>query len=187
MPSLILSSLHGGTVEVNILALDLSLNTGWAQIHTTGRICHGVWELPRLRSGLGKCLSALADKLEQTLVMAPMEVIYESPLSLGALVMATGEQQVRLIYGLCAVVEMIAHEQGVPVTEASADDARKKVLGMRRPAKGRDAIKRTVIQWCRASGFDPYDDNDADALVLLHYRLMLDDPLLLLKRASGVQ
>lgn len=172
-----------------LLALDLSLNCGWAcPADTSKGYAWGVWKLPRLWAGLGKILSCLAATLEKHVKeLAITEIIYESPLPLGAIAAATGEPQARLIYGLCAVVEMIAHEQGVPVTEASADDARKKVLGMRRPAKGRDAIKRTVIQWCRASGFDPYDDNDADALVLLHYRLMLDDPLLLLKRASGVQ
>ena len=148
-----------------ILALDLSSRTGWA-VGRSGEVPgHGVWLLPAATLGLGGAFSALASSLEDALrLFVPGLIIMEAPLPPQA---QTAMHSARLQFGLAAITEMLAHEWGVPCEEARATEVRRLVLG-----KG-IATKAEVIAWCREQGLSPAEDNDADALVLLEYRLRL--------------
>lgn len=156
------------------LALDLSTRTGWAcgsEWETKG----GVWKLGQLkRDGIGHCASSLAASLETALrTEKPDEVIYEAPLPSHSKGIAKDTMVARMQYGLCAVVEMICLECGnIPCVEASADEARKMVLGkaLRGPSEW---IKEVVMCWAIDQGHDPFDHNEADARLLHKYRCIL--------------
>ena len=158
--------------SLKVLALDLSTRTGWACGEPWGPPVGGVWKLGRMkRDGIGRCCSALAAALGAAIeAHAPDLVIYEAPLPSHAKGIGRDTMVARLQYALCGVTEMICLEcGGVTCEEASADEARKLVFG-RRLRGGSDEIKSTVYDWAVASGFDPFDHNHADALVLLRYR-----------------
>lgn len=147
-----------------VLALDLSTRTGWAYGHVGERPDHGVWVLPKT-TDLGARCSALAASLEDAIkVMAPDRVCLEAPLPPQA---QTAMASARLQFGLAAVAEMVCHEQGVLCDEARAFEVRKLVFGKAR------VDKSVVISWCHQQGWQPADDNAADALALLRYRHLL--------------
>ena len=76
--------------------------------------------------------------------------------------MKTNFNTARLLLGLPAIVEGVAHLTGhFNVREVRVDDVRKHLLG-KRPAAGE--AKKAVIARLRALGFDPADDNEADAI-----------------------
>jgi hypothetical protein len=152
-------------VRKRVLALDLSTRAGWAFGCDFSPPRHGVWALPQETGGIGKRMSAFAAALEDAIaVMAPDLIVAEAPLPPQA---QTAMASARIQFGLAAVCEMIAHERTVPCEEASAWEVRRLVFGKAR------VPKETVIAWCRERGLSPVDDNDADALALLHYRHLL--------------
>ena len=159
---------------MKILALDLSTRTGHACGRDRGAVTSGVWKLGGMKQhGVGHCCSALAAALGDAIHReAPDLVIYESPLIPER---QTRGDVARLLYGLCAVVEMVCLECGMPreaCEEATADEARKLVLG--RVMRGSSGwIKDAVTAWAMSQGYSPYDDNEADALLLLRYRQIL--------------
>ena len=162
------------------LGLDLSTKTGWARGWHGARVEHGVWKLGHMKDGVGECYSRLASAIEHEIEAHGIEeIIYESPLP------PDGQDKsdvAELLYGLCAIVEMVAHEQGLPTPKrVTPNGARLRVMGTARPGKTRKEIKENVKAWCRARGFDVFDDNDADAIVLLTFRQLQDDPLMLLR------
>lgn len=149
-----------------VLALDLSARTGWAYGHDhEAPAAHGVWKLGDT-SSLGARASLLAGGLQDAIMLLqPRLVILEAPLPLPAQNHMTSA---RSQLGLAVVAEMVCHEQAVPAEEASAQDARKLVLG-----KSRGWDKDAILAWCKREGWAPVDHNDADAMVLLRYRLIL--------------
>ena len=147
-----------------ILSLDLSLSVGWAFGADHETPLHGVWTLGK-SANLGRVLSGLAGELQDAIaVHRPDVIILEAPLPAQR---QASTLVARIQFGLAAVAEMIAHEQDVLCEEERADIVRKMVLGKPR------VDKQTVIEWCRAQGWKPATDHDADALVLLRYRHIL--------------
>lgn len=148
-----------------ILALDLSTKTGWALGRPFERPMHGVWELGKM-SNLGRVFSCLAAKLEDAIaVHQPDACIFEAPLPQQK---RDTQQIARLLIGLAAVAEMIAFEREIPIAEQFPGEVRKLVLGTA-------AVDKTyIVNWCRGQGWNPADDNDSDALVLLRYQHTLD-------------
>lgn len=155
---------------MRFLALDVSLTTGWA-CGSEWELTSGVWKLPRMKAGTGCIMSSMAACMERAIdTLHPQAVIYEAPLPANR---QDTTAVARLLYTLCGVVEMICHERGdIPCTEASADEVRKLVLG--KALRGdREMIKNIVTCWAIDQGHDPYDDNEADALLLHKYRSIL--------------
>lgn len=76
--------------------------------------------------------------------------------------MKTNINTARMLLGMPAVVEGLAHQTGHHrLFEASVHDVRKHLLGFR-PQSGE--AKRVVIGALRDRGFSPRDDNEADAI-----------------------
>lgn len=150
-----------GAAPGGVLALDLSLRTGWAYGHDHAAPVHGVWVLGKT-ADLGAVFSGLAGELQDAIaVLAPSVVLMEAPLPPQA---QTAAISARLQFGLAAVTEMICHEAGVPCEEERAQTVRKLVLGHSR------VEKQDIMDWCGAEGYRPAEHNDGDALVLLRYR-----------------
>lgn len=156
-----------------VLALDLSLRTGWAIGRPNEKPRWGVWELGRPdQDGDGRRFSCLASSLEDAFAaFDPDEVIYEAPIS-------RQQTSARLLIGLGAVVEMICSERSIRYCEEHVGTVRKEVIGRGGFRATEDAsasmqAKAAVAAWCTSQGWRVTDDNSADALVLLRYRHVL--------------
>jgi hypothetical protein len=87
----------------------------------------------------------------------PRWVFFEAPLS-------RGQATARLLFGYCAVVEASSRLCGVEdIREIHVETVRKEFLGKGRPKGGSD-LKLAVIDECRRLGFDPKNDDEADAI-----------------------
>ncbi len=155
----------------SILFLDLATVTGWAEGEPGGRATSG---RIRLGSGstngeVGKAFNAfLAPRLAS---FRPARVIYESPFVAGMKNVNT----VRLTFGLAFMTETICSIYGVPVMEANLNTIRKQTLGFVPRGKGVD-VKAPIIDHVRALGYEPEDDNQADALLGWLYACAVLDP-----------
>lgn len=155
-----------------VLALDLSLHTGWAYAHGFDGPISGVWNLGRVAE-LGRALSGLAGEVEAAITLyEPATIIFEAPLTMGG---QTSNANLRLLVGAAGVVEMIAYEAGIKCLEEAVDTVRKAVIGFCRQKKTdpKGWVKQCVFNWAVAEGFKPADNNESDALALLRYMLTM--------------
>ncbi len=163
---------EGITLHVGgVLALDVSLSTGWSYGQLYGAPVYGTWKIPK--GSLGLRMACLARHVRQAIIdLKPALIVFESPLNLHV---NRRVGTARLLMCLCGVVEMVAEDHGVPVLEESAAEVRKRVLGKvrfsRRGDDGEDVsdTKNQVMLWCRDQGWQPRNDNEGDSLVLLRY------------------
>jgi Holliday junction resolvasome RuvABC endonuclease subunit len=148
---------------MRLLALDAATRTGWAA--STVPDDQPVFGHVNLSAGLGREPSrgsrfAAARQAYGDLIarFQPEVVLLESPF-------ARGVATTRYLYGLAAIAEMLAHENGAAFLDLEVSAVRRRMLGNGAPADG----KATVIRWARGQGFELDDDQDdeADALMLL--------------------
>ena len=144
-----------------VLALDLSTKVGWACGRAGGEPDHGVLLLPKGVAGLGAVACAFLDGLMDLHEVQHFErVVMEAPLPPQA---QTHAHTARLQLYLAGAVETWCYRRSIECREAAAPTVRKAVLGSGR------AKKPEVIAWCQAQGWNPTDDNAADALALWRY------------------
>lgn len=157
-----------------ILALDLAAATGWAWGAPGSVPEHGSKRLAQPGDELGTRFRNLRTWLGKMLAERPTTsiVIFEAPVAQmrGLTTLAT----MRALHGYPAIVEELLEDTGLAVREATVSDIRRHFLG-RTTFKGPIA-KRLTIEKCRRLGFNPIDDNAADALALWHYQCSLIDP-----------
>jgi Holliday junction resolvasome RuvABC endonuclease subunit len=80
----------------------------------------------------------------------------------------------RAVFKLEGIIEAACAHAGVPLTLVQANKWRKTFLGY---GTGRRAsLKKAVIAQCQRLGHEPHDDNEADAIGLLHHGRCLLDP-----------
>lgn len=80
----------------------------------------------------------------------------------------SGRDAALLALGFAAHVELWCWDNGVrQIPSVPVGTARKAVLGRGSFAKG--TAKGVVLDWARREGFEPGDDNAADALLLWHH------------------
>jgi hypothetical protein len=148
------------------LALDLATRSGWAFGSPGCRPACGSIDLPRGggTAALGAVNAALADALGDLLKMhKPTRLIFEAP----AMHMAgRSPHTARLLIYLAGVTELVAYRWSLPCFEAQVQTVRAKLAIKRREG---EQWKPAVIRWCQAQGWQPRDDNQADALALLAY------------------
>lgn len=175
---------------MRILALDLSTNTGWAFGAIGGPPVHGVIRLPSTKKDIGKFAAAFESEFIGLLgSYHPDRVVYESPI----LTSATSLIAARKLYGLAYHVELICDpkHRNIPCSETHMQTARstlgvkpyprmpKTVTGMdgkprpptqaekaRHRAEARKWTKLRVMRLCRAMGWEPENDDEADALAI---------------------
>lgn len=156
-----------------ILFLDIATQTGWCEglpgekpVSGTIRLAPEGSKPAAIYGGMLAFLGARLTAFRYRMI------VYEAPMDPRH--MKTNINTARVLLGLPAVVEAVAHQTGHhAIREASVHDVRKLLLG-RRPAKG-DA-KRDVIAAVRARGFDPADDNEADSIAGWLYAVAQVDP-----------
>jgi hypothetical protein len=147
----------------SILFLDLATTFGWCEGEPGGKAIYGFQrfapagsEPPAIFGGAARWM---ATRLQ---AFKPKTIVYEAPLDPRHMGPKTNMKTARVLLGLPAVIEAVAHLAGVyDIREARIDDVRLHLLGTR---PKRDVAKMKVLQRLAAMGYDVKDDNAADAL-----------------------
>lgn len=157
-----------------VAAFDLATATGVAD-GRVGDAAPRLWtwylddsggERPARLAHLDKFLAAYFDKFK------PDVVVYERPLGIAAIagmmknkIFITNEKTLGLLRGAIGVLEARACAAGVPqIIDVGIQEARKHLCGQARFPEG--GAKAATIRACRALGWAPEDDNQADAAAL---------------------
>lgn len=164
-----------------VLALDIATVSGHAYAVPPDKPCYDSHRLARPGASLATCfvefdrwLNGLIDFYQ------PRGVVFESPIMIG------GRDRmvvVQRLVGLAAIAELVGTKRGLVVKEASSQTVSKFFLGGARFKGGRDEKKAAMMSMCRRYGWEPKDDNAADALALL----MLAETVLMPKEAARRQ
>ena len=153
-------------MHTTILALDLGTTTGWALRDRTGRITSGSQSFkPQRFEGGGMRFLRFKGWLTELKMHAD---------GIDTLVFEEVRRHVstdaaHAYGGFLATLTAWCEHHGVPYQGVPVGSIKKHATG-----KG-NADKETVIAAVRAWGFDPADDNEADALALLLWALPLHD------------
>lgn len=166
-----------------ILFLDIATRTGWC-VGVPGAVpSSGTFRLGRTGAKDAEVFGSMLAWLGGLLTEGRFaRVIFEAPVGPG-MAGKTNFSTMRRLNGLCAIAEAVCHQTGHPVFQASAASIRKVVLGNGRPENPKAAVMAEI----RARGFDPADDNEADAISGWLYACEMaerNDPPLL-RRARG--
>lgn len=143
--------------NMTTLALDIATKTGWACSDGTS----GVMDFGPFKEDFGRLGWAFEEWLRAHLVrVGPIDrLVVERPFYRGA------SSTVYMLNGLAFLAQKVAFATRLERAEHTVFDVRKFICG------NRLAKKKAVMDWACAQGFDPEDDNEADALALLTYDL----------------
>ena len=146
----------------SILALDLGNTTGWAIRNDRCRILHGTAEFrPSRFEGGGMRYLRFGKWLDQTLeVTGGIDVVYFEEIRRHA-----GTDAAHVHGGLLATLTAWCEGQSIPYGGVPVGTWKRHACG-----KG-NADKQAVISAMRARGFEPADDNEADAIAILLWAL----------------
>jgi hypothetical protein len=149
-------------VITSILALDLGSTTGWAVRPARCRILHGTAEFrPSRYEGGGMRYLRFGKWLEQTLdVTGGIDAVYFEEVRRHA-----GTDAAHVHGGLLATLTAWCEGHGIPYQGVPIGTWKRHVCG-----KG-NASKDEVIAAMRERGFEPSDDNEADAIAILLWAL----------------
>ena len=145
-----------------ILALDLGQNCGWALRRKHGQIYYGTAVFkPNQFSGGGMALLRFRqwlDTLHETSEHFDMIVFEEVRRHLGT-------TAAHVYGGFLGQMSAFAEYKEIPYEGVGVGTIKKFITG-----KG-NAGKKQVIKAVKTRGFDPQDDNQADALAILHWAI----------------
>jgi crossover junction endodeoxyribonuclease RuvC len=163
------------TARRQVLALDLAHRAGWAlgfpeDTHPES----GSVRFAKEGSSLAAVLSGCRLYLRDFLSVHPEVglVVFESP-NVGLHMRGrTNAKSIRMLIGLASVTEELLYTLGgYDVREAQVKDIRTHFLGNNK-AKRAEAKELTIAK-CRMLGWQPVDDNAADALAAWDYQTSL--------------
>lgn len=146
-----------------LLALDLGTRTGWAFCPTAGVILSGSWDLSPGRGDDALRYQRLKNALDEFWFLNKadnFEVLYEQ------VHRHAGTRAAHVYGGLLAHVQVWCLQHEIAATPVGVGQIKKFWTG-----RG-NATKEDMMLEARARGFDPIDDNEADALALLHLRII---------------
>ena len=151
-----LADTHGSAKTV--LALDLGTTTGWALRSVDGLITSGTVSFrPSRYDGGGMRYLRFQNWLsEMDRLVGPIATIYFEEVR-----NHKGVDASHVYGGLMAVLTAWAELRGVPYQGVPVGTIKKSATG-----RG-NANKQAMIDAARARGFDPADDNEADAIAIL--------------------
>jgi hypothetical protein len=163
----------------DILALDIATTTGWARGKLGEQPISGsiTFRKNNPAQPFGDALEHFRGLLQAK--PRPDLVMIERMLPPSAFQGATGFKTFLLLAGLRGVVFSVVDRLGVELGEANVGDVRQHFISDR--MAGRERAKRETVQRCRALGWQPADDNAADALAVWSYACALIDPVQALK------
>lgn len=144
-----------------ILALDLGTTTGWALFNPPGTTLSGVWSLkPRRFDGGGMRYVRFRQSLDELARTVKINLVcYEE-------VRRHAATDAAHVYGgLMATLTAWCEEKLIPYEGVSVGSIKKSWTG------NGAAKKELMIEEARKRGYEPIDDNEADALALLDFKL----------------
>ena len=146
----------------SILALDLGTTTGWAIRNGRCRILHGTTEFRHSRyEGGGMRYLRFGKWLDQTLeVTGGIDAVYFEEVR-----RHIGTDAAHVFGGLLATLTSWGEAHGIPYQGVPVGTIKRYAAG-----KG-NADKQAMIASMRQRGFDPADDNEADAIAILLWAL----------------
>ncbi len=166
-----------------ILALDLAGRTGWACGYATDKVPQsGSIRFAREGASLAATLSDCRLQLRDFLSANPEIglVVFEAPLVPFFKRGKTNINTIRMLMGLCAVVEELLYTLGVyDIREATVADVRTHFLGSNKHKRAE--AKHLTINACYRLGWKPATDDEADAMALWHYQASVFEPQLALQ------
>lgn len=144
---------------MNILALDIATTTGWKT-----RTSSGVWNLkPNRGESEGMRVVRFKAKLKELITIESIQLIsYERPAGLHKSSIMVASEMIGVMKDLCV-------ESGIDLACYSSKEIKKFATG------NGNASKSDMINSARNLGYNPSDDNEADAIHL--YRLTVKDIL----------
>jgi len=142
----------------SILALDLGTTTGWAVRNSRCRILHGTAEFrPSRFEGGGMRYLRFGKWLEQTLeVTGGIDAVYVEEVR-----RHIGTDAAHVYGGLLATLTAWCEGRGIAYQGVPVGTIKRFATG-----KG-NADKQAMIAAMRERGFEPRDDNEADAIAIL--------------------
>ena len=146
----------------SILALDLGSTTGWAIRNGRCRILHGTAEFrPTRFEGGGMRYLRFGNWLDQTLeVTGGIDAVYFEEVR-----RHIGTDAAHVFGGLLATLTSWCEGHGIPYQGVPVGTIKRFATG-----KG-NADKKAMIAAVRERGFEPADDNEADAIAILLWAL----------------
>lgn len=155
-----------------VLALDIATKTGWAVDHPVdpGRPQFGTIVLPRpaFEGDYGTRLSIFRGALVRMVAEhRPTHLTYEAPRP------NTGEgdtniHTIMVLIMLAGIAEEVGTTLKLDVRAANIASVRKHFIGTSRGR--RDEMKRAVMGRCKQLGWNPLDDNSADACAIWDFQ-----------------
>lgn len=144
--------------RVNILALDLGSSLGWAMSTASGQTISGTMQFKSGRyEGGGMRYLRFVRWLDE-IAASQINAVYFEEVRRHA-----GTDAAHVYGGLMATLTAWCEKNGVPYQGVPVGTIKKHAT-----TKG-NASKDAMIAAARARGFNPVDDNEADALAILHW------------------
>ena len=147
-----------------ILCLDLATTTGFALRRADGRIESGEVSFSLKKDeGQGRRYVKFRAWLVEMKQAHPelAEIVYEQVMGHGAFQVISAH----VFGGLLATLQAFGEHHGIAYRGIGVSTIKKRFAGHGRASKG------DVIAQCKALGFSPGGDNEADAIALLHVAL----------------
>ncbi|GJE13669.1 hypothetical protein [Methylobacterium longum] len=140
-----------------ILALDLATKTGWAVGSPDSEPRYGTKVLPSTYEDIGRFAAAYNEWLLDMITLeSPALIVFEAPILAGQTTLTTA----RKLGGLAWHTEFVCNLRQVRCAEHHLQSVKKFFAG------SGCADKTAMIEAARRHGWDPKDDNAADALGL---------------------
>ena len=148
-----------------LLTLDLATSTGWAAWRPgDSRVASGVVRMPKTGEDVGWFLDVFDARLRDLLTLhSPEMVVFEAPW-IGP---NTHQDTARKLLCLAGMTELVCRRAGLRYREANNASVRKHFIGKGRG--DRRTLKDMTMRACQQRGWDPENDDEADALALLDY------------------
>lgn len=147
-----------------LMALDLGTKTGFAVLRADGKIESGEAKFaPKANEGPGMRYVKFRRWLVEMKAAHPgiTDIVYESVMGHGAFQVIASHTY----GGLLATLQAFGEHHGIAYRGIGVSTIKKRFAG------AGNATKKDVIDQCRALGFNPDGDNEADAIALLHVAL----------------
>lgn len=142
------------------LALDLGTTTGFAWSAATGTLVSGTWDFkPKKYEGAGMRYVRFTDALDRLHARLPLSQIWFE-----AVRRHLGTDAAHVYGGLMGHLESWCERNKVPYEGVPVGTIKKGWTG------NGAAKKDLMIAKCVERGFEPDDDNEADAIALLHLK-----------------
>jgi len=162
-------SIPSEKINTSILALDLANHTGWAVRRRDGRILHGVENFtPRASWTPGQRWQRFRSWMAETIVAHNVNALAYEVVIQGGRLKEGGHKSGAAgdVYGgFKAVMEMVADSHRLEIHPVHVATVKKTWTG------NHMAKKPDMVMQAKARGFRVEDDNEADALAILHWAM----------------